>query len=56
MPDREAWLAVVQDGDSPEDQETEIVTLEGVHAEAGGTIELTDGRRITLMEPTGVAA
>jgi hypothetical protein len=51
--DREAWLAHVQNGDGPSDEETELVTLEGVHAEAGGTIELTDGRRITLVEPAG---
>ena len=52
MSQRESWLAVVQDGDGPEEQETEIVTLEGRgHLEAGDVIELTDGRRITLMEP-----
>lgn len=56
MADRESWLAVVQTGDDPADQETELVTLEGVHAEAGGTIELTDGQRITLLEPTEAAA
>lgn len=57
MPEREAWIAVVQDGDGPEDQETELVTLEGRgHLEPGDVIELTDGRRITLMEPAGVAA
>jgi hypothetical protein len=48
---RESWLAVVQDGDEPHDQETELVTLEGAHAEPGATIELTDGTRITLVEP-----
>lgn len=46
---RESWLAVVQDGDVA--QETEVVTLEGVHGEAGGTIEISDGRRITLTVP-----
>lgn len=51
---REAWLAVVQDGD--ETEETELVTLEGAHAEPGATIELTDGRRITLIEPATAAA
>ena len=53
MSQRESWLAVVQDGDEKHDQETELVTLEGVHAEPGGTIETTDGRRITLVEPAG---
>jgi hypothetical protein len=33
MSDREAWMAVVQDGDDREDQETELVTLEDIHAE-----------------------
>jgi hypothetical protein len=54
MPEREAWLAVVQNGEEPEDQETELVTLEGLTAYAGATIETTDGRRITLLEPAGV--
>jgi hypothetical protein len=54
--ERQAWIAVVQDGDEPDDQETELVTLDGVHADAGGTIELTNGQRITLLEPAGVAA
>lgn len=53
MRKREAWIAVVQDGDDPVDQETELVTLEGVTGEPGGTIELTDGRRITLTAPAG---
>jgi len=48
MPNREAWLGVVQNGDDPTEQETEIVTLQGLHAEPGATIEMTDGRRITL--------
>lgn len=52
MPDRESWLAIVQTGDDETDQETELVTLEGAHGSPGATIELTDGRRITLMEPT----
>lgn len=55
MPDREAWLAVVQDGEGHADQETELVTLDRIHAEAGGVIELTDGRRITLLEPAEAA-
>lgn len=50
---RESWLCVVQDGDEPFDQETELVTLEGVTGRPGGTIELTDGRRITLTAPAG---
>lgn len=48
---REAWMAVVQSGDDEHQQETEVVTLERAHAEAGATIELTDGTRITLVEP-----
>lgn len=56
MTAREAWLAVVQDGDEPHDQETELVTLEGLTAEPGATIETTDGRRITLLEPAGAGA
>lgn len=51
--EREAWLAVVQDGD---EQETELVTLEGLTAQAGATIETTDGRRITLTAPAGAKA
>lgn len=50
---REAWLAVVQDGD---DQETEVVTLTGVTARPGATIETTAGQRITLVEPAGEQA
>jgi hypothetical protein len=53
---REAWLAVVQDGDEPANQETELVTLEGATARPGATIELTDGRRITLLEPAALPA
>lgn len=49
----EAWLGIVQDGDEPGDQETEVVTLSGLRAEPGATIETTDGRRITLLEPAG---
>lgn len=55
MADREAWIAVVQNGDEWV-EETEIVTLEGAHAVAGATIELTDGRRITLVSPAQAAA
>lgn len=50
MADREAWLAVVQHGDDEHDQDTELVTLEGITAAPGATIELTDGQRITLVE------
>jgi len=46
---RDAWLAVVQDGD---DQETELVTIESVDGQPR-TIELTSGVRITLLEPAG---
>lgn len=53
---REAWLCVVQHGDSEHDQESEVVTLEGLTAEPGATIELTDGVRVTLLEPAGKAA
>jgi hypothetical protein len=53
---RESWVAVVQHGDDEHEQDTEIVTLEGVRAEPGGTIELTDGQRITLVEPAKAAA
>ena len=56
MPDREAWLGVVQDGDDPSAQETEVVTLEGLHGKPGATIETTDGRRIQLVEPAEAAA
>lgn len=55
MAERESWLAVVQEGDDETGQETELVTLEGVRGEAGGTIELTDGRRITLTQPAEAA-
>lgn len=53
---REAWLAVVQHGDNQYDQESEVVTLEGLTAEPGATIEMTDGSRVTLLEPAGKAA
>ncbi|HVM69557.1 MAG TPA: hypothetical protein VM204_06950 [Gaiellaceae bacterium] len=49
MSAREAWIGVVQDADGNE--ETELVTLDGAHAEPGATIELTDGQRITLTAP-----
>lgn len=48
-PSRESWFAVVQDGDDQE--ETELVTLDGITAVPGATIEMTDGQRITLVEP-----
>lgn len=47
---RRTWLAIVQDGDEPYDQETEAATIEFVDGEPR-VIETTDGRRITLMEP-----
>lgn len=53
---REAWLAVVQHGDDEHEQETEVVTLEGLTAKAGAVIEMTDGVRVTLLEPAGKAA
>lgn len=51
MPDpkREAWIGTVQNGPSEHDQEEEIVTLEGLHAEPGAVIETTNGQRITLV-------
>lgn len=52
---REAFLAVVQDGDDASKDETELVTIETVDGQIR-TIELTDGRRITLLEPAGKAA
>jgi len=51
---REAYLAVVQNGDAPSDQSTELVTVEFVDGEPK-TIELTDGRRITLLAPAAAA-
>lgn len=47
---RTAYIGVVQDGDEPANQETELVTIEGPLG-PGCVIELTDGRRITLVEP-----
>lgn len=51
--ERSAFYAVVQEPDGTE--ESELVTLEGLTASPGATIELTDGRRITLLEPAGKA-
>lgn len=48
---REAWTAVVQDADGVE--ETELVTIERDGEGAPPVIELTDGRRITCVEPAG---
>jgi len=53
--DRTAYIAVVQDGEGVSDQETELVTIEG-DVGPGCVIELTDGRRITLVEPTAKEA
>lgn len=46
---RKAWTAVVQDADG--NQETEVVTI--TDAETLPVIELTDGTRITCVEPAG---
>lgn len=51
---REAYLALVQRGDEPQDAETELVTVEYVDGEPH-TIELTDGQRITLLAPAAAA-
>lgn len=56
MADRQSWLAVIQRGEEPADTDTEVVTLDGMSAEAGATIELTSGERITLVEAAGTAA
>lgn len=53
MKDRDAWLAIVQDGDDSE--ETELVFLDGIIALEGATIETTAGVRITLTERVGPA-
>lgn len=55
MATRESWIGVIQNGGDQHDQETELVTLEGLTASPGATIETTDGRRITLVEPAGEA-
>lgn len=48
---RESWLAVVQDGDKPDEQETEVVTLAaGLHGQPGDAIEISNGVRIVLVE------
>lgn len=49
---RESWTAVVQDADGVE--ETELVTIER-DGDGPPVIELTDGRRITCVEPAGEA-
>jgi hypothetical protein len=51
---REAWLATVQDGDDVAEQHDELVTIEYVDGNPH-TIELTDGRRITLLQPAEAA-
>lgn len=51
---REAFIAVVQNGDDPVEQETELVTVEFVDGEPH-IIELTNGQRITLLEPAEAA-
>jgi hypothetical protein len=51
---REAFVALVQRGDDVHNQDTEIATVEFVDGEPR-TIELTDGQRITLLEPAEAA-
>jgi argininosuccinate synthase len=51
---REAWLATVQNGDEISEQHDELVTIEFVDGEPR-TIEMTDGQRITLLEPAEAA-
>lgn len=51
---REAWLATVQNGDEASEQHDELVTIEFVDGEPR-TIEMTDGQRITLLEPAAAA-
>jgi hypothetical protein len=51
---REAWLATVQNGDEVSEQHDELVTIEFVDGEPR-TIEMTDGQRITLLEPAAAA-
>lgn len=46
-PVRESWDVVLQDDQGDEEHET--VYLENVRAEPGGTIETTDGQRITFV-------
>lgn len=50
----QAWIAVVQDADGNE--ETEVVTITSSTAREGTIIDLTDGTRITLVEPATEAA
>ncbi len=53
---REAWIATVQHGDDPTDQETELVTIEREGDFGPPIIELTDGTRIQCVEPAGEKA
>ena len=55
MARREAWLATVQRGEHPSDQETELVTIER-DGDGPPVIELTDGTRIQCVEPAGEKA
>jgi hypothetical protein len=48
---RRAWTAVVQDADG--NQETELVTIVQASIDEPPLIELTDGTRITCVEPAG---
>lgn len=45
---REAWLVLLESGDG--DQETELVTLDGITVQAGATLEGTNGQRLTFLE------
>jgi hypothetical protein len=50
---RESWLAVVQTADGEE--ETELVVIDAAPG-CPPVIELSDGVRITCVEPVGVPA
>jgi hypothetical protein len=50
---REAWLSVLQDADGRE--ETELVTIERNTDGAPPVIELTNGIRVTCIEPADAA-
>lgn len=52
----ESWLAIVQTGDAEHEQETELVTLEGIEGRVGAVIDLGNGMRIVLDEPGSAAA
>lgn len=50
MTAQESWLAVVQDGDAVDEQETEVVTVTGGQGHPGMAIEISNGTRIVLVE------